>query len=48
MFAPVETTKPFTPVVVEDAGKVAAAILANPATHANKTYKIISDLPLLQ
>ena len=43
MFAPVEPTKAFTPVVVEDAGKVAAAILANPATHANKTYKIISD-----
>jgi len=43
IFSPVDPTKPFTPVVVEDAGKVAAAILANPATHANKTYKIISD-----
>jgi len=43
IFSPVDPTKPFTPVVVEDAGKVAAAILANPAKHANKTYKIISD-----
>ena len=43
IYSPVDPTKPFTPVVVEDAGKAAAAILANPQTHAGKTYTIVSD-----
>lgn len=43
IYSPVDPTKLYTPVVVEDAGKAAAAILVNPAQHANKTYKIISD-----
>ena len=40
---PVDPTKPYTPVVVGDAGKVAAAILVEPSKHANKTYPIVSD-----
>lgn len=43
IFSPVDPTKPFTPIVVEDAGKAAAAILVNPEKHASKTYSIISD-----
>ena len=43
IFSPVDPTKPFTPVVVEDAGKAAAAILADPQKHAGKTYTIVSD-----
>lgn len=43
VFAPGDPDKPFTTVVVEDAGKAAAAVLANPEKHANKTYKIVSD-----
>ena len=35
--------KPFTPVVVADAGNAAAAILAQPQRHTNKTYKVISN-----
>ena len=43
LFGPVDPTKPFTSVAVGDAGKAAAAVLADPSKHANKTYKIISD-----
>ena len=43
IFCPVDPTKPYTPVAVGDAGKAAAAVLADPSKHANKTYKIISD-----
>ena len=43
MFGPVDGEKNYTPVVVEDAGKAAAAILTNPEKHANKTYNIVSD-----
>ena len=43
IFSPVDPTKPFTTVVVEDAGKAAAAILAYPQKHAGKTYTIVSD-----
>ena len=43
IYSPVDPTKPFTPVVVEDAGKAAAAVLTNPQKHAGKTYTIVSD-----
>ena len=39
----VDPTKPYTPVVVGDAGKAAAAILVEPSKHVNKTYAIVSD-----
>ena len=40
---PVNPTKPYTPVVVDDAGKASAAVLADPSKHTNKAYAIISD-----
>lgn len=40
---PLDPEKLFTPVVVEDAGKAGAAILAHPSKHAGKTYNIVSD-----
>ena len=43
IFNPVDPTKPFTAVVMEDAGKAAAAILTDPQKHAGKTYTIVSD-----
>jgi len=43
IYCPVDPTKPHTPVVVEDAGKAGAAILADPSKHAGKTYTIVSD-----
>ena len=43
IYSPVDPTKPFTPVVVEDAGKAAAVIFVYPTKHANKTYNIVSD-----
>ena len=43
IFSPVDPTKPFATVVVEDAGKAAAAILADPQKHAGKSYIIISE-----
>ena len=42
MYNPVDPTKPLSPVVVADVGNAAAAVLADSATHANKTYNIIS------
>ena len=41
--SPVDPSKPFTPVVVEDAGKAGAAILVDWQKHVNKTYTIVSD-----
>ncbi|XP_041379587.1 LOW QUALITY PROTEIN: NAD(P)H azoreductase-like, partial [Gigantopelta aegis] len=35
--------KPFTPVVVEDAGNAAAVILSDYTKHTNKTYSVVSD-----
>ena len=43
ILSPVDPTKSFTTVVVEDAGKAAAAILTDPQKHAGKTYTIVSD-----
>ena len=40
---PADPTKPFSAVVVEDAGKAAAAIMADPEKHYGKTYKLISN-----
>lgn len=40
---PGDPTKPFSAVVVEDAGKAAAAIIAEPEKHYGKTYKLISN-----
>ena len=40
---PGDPTKPFSAVVVEDAGKAAAAIMAEPEKHYGKTYKLISN-----
>ena len=36
-------SKPLTAVVVADAGNAAAAILADPEKHTNKTYQLVSD-----
>ena len=43
IITPVNPSKSYTPVVVGDAGKAAAAVLADPSKHANKTYAIVSD-----
>ena len=43
IYSPVDPTKPFTPIVVDDAGKAGAAILANYTKHFNTTYTINSD-----
>lgn len=40
---PGDPTKPFSAVVVADAGKAAAAIMAEPKKHYGKTYKLISN-----
>ena len=40
---PGDPTKPFSAVVVSDAGKAAAAIMADPKKHYGKTYKLISN-----
>jgi uncharacterized protein YbjT (DUF2867 family) len=42
-YSPVDPTKPYTPVVVSDAGVAAAIILSDPARHTNKTYTLVSD-----
>ena len=41
--SPGDPTKPFSAVVVADAGKAAAAIMAEPKKHYGKTYKLISN-----
>ena len=43
IYCSVDPDKPHTPVVVEDAGKAGAAILADPSKHAGKVYTIVSD-----
>ena len=43
IYCPVDPTKPYSPVVVADAGKAAAVVLVDPSNHANRTYNIISD-----
>ena len=43
IYSPVDPSQPFTTVVVDDAGKAAAAVLADWKKHENKTYTIISD-----
>ena len=42
-YSPVDPSKPYTPVVVEDAGIAAAVVLSDPKKHVNKTYNIVSD-----
>ena len=42
-YGPIDPGKPFTPVLVADAGNAAAAILSNPTGHANQTYNLVSD-----
>lgn len=41
--SPGDPTKPFSAVVVADAGKAAAAIMVEPKKHYGKTYKLISN-----
>ena len=43
IYCPVDPSKKFCTASVGDIGKAAAAILVNPAKHANKTYTIVSD-----
>ena len=43
IYAPADPTNPFTTVTMADAAKASAAVLVNPAKHADKTYNIISD-----
>lgn len=40
---PADPTKPLAAVVVEDAGKAAAAIMVEPEKHYGKTYRLISN-----
>ncbi len=41
-YDPRDPTKPHTPVVVSDAGKASAAILANPTKFIGNTYHVVS------
>lgn len=41
-YDPRDPAKMHTPVAVSDVGKAAADILANPSSHAGKTYKLVS------
>lgn len=43
IYSPNDPTKPFSVIVVEDAGKAGAAILVDPTKHANKAYNLVSD-----
>ena len=43
IYSPVNPDKPFTAVVVEDAGNAIAAILSDYTKHTDKTYHIASD-----
>ena len=43
IYGPVDPTKPFSTISVADIGKASAAVLVNPAKHADKTYDIISE-----
>lgn len=41
---PVDPQKKYSPVVVEDAGKAAAAILVDPSKYRNATVTVVSDI----
>ena len=43
IISPLNPEKPFAAVLVEDLGKAAAVILAEPSKHAGKIYRIVSD-----
>ena len=43
IFSPVDPTKPYVVVAVEDAGKFGAVVVADPRKHFNKVYNVISD-----
>ena len=43
IISPVDPTKQFVDISVEDAGKFGAVVLADPSKHSNKTYNVISD-----
>lgn len=43
IYSPCSGNKPFTAVLIEDVGKACAAVLADPARHANKVYKLVSQ-----
>ena len=43
IITPLDPTKPYTSVVVAEAGKAAAAILADCSKHINKVYTIVSN-----
>jgi len=40
-YDPRDPSKPYTPVAVQDVGKTAADIIANPDKHKGKTYKLV-------
>ncbi|KAJ8906845.1 hypothetical protein NDN08_003329 [Rhodosorus marinus] len=40
LYSPVDPSKPYVPVVVADAGKMAAKIMLNPHPHNGKIYKV--------
>lgn len=42
IFGPADPTKPYSTVAIKDIADAAAAILANPAPHAGKTYSLAS------
>ena len=42
IFCPADPTKALAFIVVQDAGKAGAVILADPSKHVDKTYKLIS------
>ena len=42
-YSPQDPARPYTPIVVADAGRAAASILVNPSAHLGKTYKLVSD-----
>ena len=42
IFSPADPTKAMTFVLVQDAGKAGAVVLADPTKHVDKTYKLIS------
>ena len=43
IFSPVDPTKMYVAIAVEDAGKLGAIVVADPSKHSNKVYNVISD-----
>ena len=43
IFSPVDPTKKYVAIAVEDAGKLGAVVVADPSKHSNKVYNVISD-----